>query len=109
MKQIIAVIKPNMLDDVIFALHKIAGFPGGTVADVAQIGTGHDAGKLHAGFDLPEAKRLEIICDDPLVEDIVQTIAREAHTGLSGDGHVAVSPINNAVDIGCFKPPSSSR
>ena len=33
MKRIIAMIKPNMLDDVIFALHRIEEFPGATMTD----------------------------------------------------------------------------
>ena len=35
MKRITAFIKPNMLDDVIFALHKIEEFPGATISDVS--------------------------------------------------------------------------
>ena len=34
MKCIIAFIKPNMLDDVIFVLHKVEDFPGATISDV---------------------------------------------------------------------------
>jgi nitrogen regulatory protein PII len=41
MKRIIAVIKPNMLDDVIFALHQIESFPGATMTDVRGIGFGY--------------------------------------------------------------------
>lgn len=104
MKHIIALIKPNMLDDVIFALHKIEGFPGGTVSGVAQIGTGGHTAKTSPGFGFPETKRLEIICEDSLTDEIVQTLAREGHTGLSDDGYVAVSPVEEILDIGNFQP-----
>ena len=40
MKRIIAMIKPNMLDDVIFALHRIEEFPGATMTDVRGMGRG---------------------------------------------------------------------
>ncbi|NOR10762.1 MAG: GlnB, partial [Desulfovibrionaceae bacterium] len=40
MNRIIAVIKPNMLDDVIFALHKIEDFPGATMTEVRGMGRG---------------------------------------------------------------------
>ncbi len=40
MKRIIAIIKPNMLDDVIFALHQIKDFPGATMTEVRGMGHG---------------------------------------------------------------------
>jgi nitrogen regulatory protein PII len=52
MKRIIGVIKPNMLDDVIFALHQIEDFPGATMTDVRGMGLGfhRHEGKLSVAF-----------------------------------------------------------
>ena len=40
MKRIVAFVKPNMLDDVIFALHEIEDFPGASISEVQGIGSG---------------------------------------------------------------------
>ena len=104
MKRIIALIKPNMLDDVIFALHRIDDFPGASISDVRGIGRGlhiHVDGdrKLKPVFGLPTFVRIEIICPTEQSEEIVSTIAREAHTGLEDDGKIVICPVDNTVCI----------
>lgn len=42
---------------------------------------------------LPESLKLEVICDEALVENIIQLIAREAKTGAPGDGILAIQAV----------------
>lgn len=103
MKRIIAVIKPNMLDDVIFALHQIENFPGATMTDVRGMGLGfrghvkeHDQSP---SFGYPAQVRIEVVCIDDHVNRIVTTIENNARTGKPDDGKIFISPVDGAVRI----------
>jgi len=107
MKRIVAVFKPVMLDAVVFALHRIENFPGGTVSEVQTIGTG---GKRSAnGTDeeptigYPLGIRLEIVCGEDLVEQVLAAIQDNARTGRADDGQVFVSAVERVVPV---SPPS---
>jgi nitrogen regulatory protein PII len=39
------------------------------------------------------------MCEDELVELVISTIEKAAHTGLHGDGKIYVSDIENAIRI----------
>jgi nitrogen regulatory protein P-II 1 len=101
MRRIIAFIKPNMLDDVIFALHGLQDFPGASISEVQDIGRGnhaeHRGAKPLRGFR--KAVRMEIVCPVSQAEKIVETIQRKAHTGLPDDGEIFVSTVNSAVRL----------
>jgi nitrogen regulatory protein PII len=92
-----------MLDDVIFALHQVEDFPGATMMDVRGVGRGmhqHVKEKRERpSFGYPTAVRVEIVCTDALVETLVETIEKNAHTGRPGDGKVFVSPVESALRI----------
>ena len=94
MKRIIAFIKPNMLEDVIFSLHDIEGFPGASISEVKGIGSGSrdhlkhgDRTPFHA---FPKSVRMEIVCTTEQVEEIVAAIREKAHTGVSDDGKIYI-------------------
>ena len=103
MKRIIAFVKPNMLDDVIFALHEVEDFPGASISEVQGIGSGKrdhlehgDRTPFHA---FPRSVGLEIVCAADRVEEIVETIRKNAHTGLPDDGKIYISPVDDAIRI----------
>jgi nitrogen regulatory protein PII len=103
MKRIVAFVKPNMLDDVIFALHEIEDFPGASISEVQGIGSGSrkhlkhgDRTPFHA---FPKSVRMEIVCPADQAETIIKTIEAEAHTGLPDDGKIYVSAVEDAVRI----------
>ncbi len=103
MKLIIATLKPQMLDDVIFALHQIEDFPGATQSSVKGIGKGfhrsdHTKVKL-AGFDYPTYERLEIVCADEMCSEITKVVAETARTGNSDDGRIISVSIDDIVPI----------
>ncbi|MFC1479461.1 P-II family nitrogen regulator [Planctomycetota bacterium] len=103
MKVVISFIRPNMLDDVTFALHRLDGLPGMSVSDIKGFGRRSGKDQNHPqtedliGF-IPYV-RIEIVCGDDLVEQVIETIRQSAHTGLHGDGKMYVGDITQAVRI----------
>lgn len=103
MKMIIAFIKKNKFDDVILALHKIEGLTGASSSEVH--GFGHDRSSPAAGYkseislDFKPHIRLETACHCELVEQVILTIRKAAHTGLQGDGKIYVLPLEEALRI----------
>jgi len=106
MKMIVAVVQPFRLSKVTTALQGIGGFPGVTVTDVRGFGREKsmtEEGARHRVIeDFVEyvAKaRIEIVARDEMVDEIVSTISRVAHTGNRGDGKIFVLPVESAVRI----------
>jgi nitrogen regulatory protein P-II 1 len=42
---------------------------------------------------------VEIICHDQYVDEVIQVLKTEAHTGLRGDGRIFVSDVRRAIRI----------
>ncbi len=103
MKHIISYIKPHRLSKVTLALHKTEGLTGMTVLDVRGFGRGRGNDLPHRIVEdlidyVPHVK-IEIFCKDEMADKIIETIKREAHTGLRGDGKIYVSSVDDAVRI----------
>jgi nitrogen regulatory protein P-II 1 len=43
--------------------------------------------------------KIEIIVPDELAEKVIETVARAAHTGRSGDGKIFVSGVTDVIKI----------
>ena len=106
MKIITAMVQPFMLSRVTGALEDIDSFPGMTVTDVRGFGrekASHARGAPHRVIEdfveYVKKARIEIVAQDQMVDTIVETIVRTAHTGNSGDGKVFVWPVERAVRI----------
>lgn len=106
MKIITAIVQPFMLSKITHALEEIDGFPGMTVTDARGFGrekSAHDKGAPHRVIEdfveYVKKTRIEIVARDEIVEQIVETIARAAHTGNRGDGKVFVWPVERALRI----------
>lgn len=103
MKEIKAYIKPHKLTEVAQALHNIKGLSGMSVNDIKGFGRGRGENEknqiiLDMIAYVPHVK-LEIVCRDELVEEVVSAIEKAAHTGLRGDGKIYVSNVEEAVRI----------
>jgi len=103
MKEIKAYIKPHKLSEVTLALHQVEGITGMSVTDVRGFGRTRTKHAHHRTVDdledyIPHSK-IEIVCKDQLVDKIISTIEKAAHTGLHGDGKIYVSEIKNAIRI----------
>ncbi|MBE0616589.1 MAG: P-II family nitrogen regulator [Proteobacteria bacterium] len=103
MKEIKAYIQKRKLAPVTLALHKIEGLTGLSVTDVRGFGRGRAKDQPHRVVDdlvdYVTGVKLEIVCRDDLVEDVVRAIEQTAHTGLKGDGKIYVSGVEQAVRI----------
>ena len=103
MKEVRAYIKAHRLSEVTLALHEIQGLTGMSVLDSRGFGRGHleESRQEHAedAKDYVANVRIEIICTDQLVERIVTTIQKHAHTGLRGDGKIYIYTVEEAIRI----------
>ncbi len=102
MKKIEAIIKPFKLDEVKEALHEV-GLQGITVVEAKGFGRQKGHTELYRGAEyvvdfLPKVK-LEVICDDEVVERAVEAIMTAARTGRIGDGKIFISPVEDAIRI----------
>lgn len=103
MKEIKAIIRPALLDDVIDVLAALPDLPGVTVSEVMGFGRGRgvEAPFPPEGESVCMAKKmkLEIVVPDALAEKVVSLIERKAHTGNYGDGKVFVINVEETVKI----------
>ncbi|HEU5094713.1 MAG TPA: P-II family nitrogen regulator [Reyranella sp.] len=102
MKMVMAIFKPFKLDEVRDALTSL-GIQGLTVSEVKGFGRQKGQTEIYRGAEyavsfLPKVK-VEVVIDDNLVENAVETIRRAAATGKIGDGKVFVFPVEHAVRI----------
>jgi len=102
MKKIEAVIKPFKLDEVKEALHEV-GLQGITVVEARGFGRQKGHTELYRGAEyvvdfLPKVK-IEVVCEDAIVERAVEAIVGAARTGRIGDGKIFVSSVEEVIRI----------
>ena len=102
MKKIEAIIKPFKLDEVKEALHEV-GLQGITVVEAKGFGRQKGHTELYRGAEyvvdfLPKVK-IEVVCEDTLVERAVEAITNAARTGRIGDGKIFISSVEEAIRI----------
>jgi nitrogen regulatory protein P-II 1 len=102
MKEIRAIIRVEKLREVLDALEE-KGHPGVSVTRIE--GHGRQTGLVEQfrgrefKVDLLPKARLDIVCTDEDVEQMVQTIAENAKTGGIGDGKIFIYPVEGAMRI----------
>ena len=102
MKMIIATIKPFKLEEVREALTQI-GVRGMMVTEIKGFGAQSGHTEIYRGAEysvnfVPKAK-LEIVADDDLADQIVDTITKTARSGKIGDGKVFVLDVEQTVRV----------
>jgi nitrogen regulatory protein P-II 1 len=102
MKKIEAVIKPFKLDEVKEALQEV-GLQGITVMEAKGFGRQKGHSEQHRGPEyvvdfLPKMK-IEVVCEDSVVERAVEAIISAAKTGRIGDGKIFISTIEEVIRI----------
>jgi nitrogen regulatory protein P-II 2 len=102
MKLIMAIIKPFKLDDVREALTPL-GVQGLTVSEVKGFGRQKGQTEIYRGAEyhvsfLPKIK-IEVVVADDLTDQVIEAIAKAAHTGKIGDGKIFVLDIERAMRI----------
>ena len=101
-KKIEAIIKPFKLDEVKEALHEV-GLQGITVVEAKGFGRQKGHTELYRGAEyvvdfLPKVK-IEVVCDDAVLERAVEAIITSARTGRIGDGKIFVSSVEEVIRI----------
>jgi nitrogen regulatory protein P-II 1 len=102
MKKIEAIIKPFKLDDVREALAEV-GITGMTVSEVKGFGRQKGHTELYRGAEymvdfLPKVK-LEIVVNEDVAEQCVDTIVETAQTGKIGDGKIFITDVERVIRI----------
>ena len=102
MKKIEAIIKPFKLSAVKEALHEI-NLSGMTVIDVKGFGRQRGQDGLDINQDYEEefhAKiKIELIVEDSILEQALESIKKAAYSGKIGDGKIFVSNIEQVIRI----------
>ena len=102
MKKIEAIIKPFKLDEVREALSEL-GIMGLTATEVKGFGRQKGHTELYRGAEyvvdfLPKVK-LDVVVTDDMVDKVIDSITKTAHTGKIGDGKIFVMNVEDAVRI----------
>jgi len=102
MKLIMAIIKPFKLDDVREALTPL-GVQGLTVTEVKGFGRQKGQTEIYRGAEyhvsfLPKVK-IEVVVTADLADQVIEAIAKAAHTGKIGDGKIFMFDIERAMRI----------
>ena len=102
MTKIEAIIKPFKLDEVKDALNGI-GIKGMTVSEVKGYGRQKGHTEIYRGaeyvVDFIPKIRLDIIVEDDMVDQVINTIIDKARTGKIGDGKIFVLPVERVVRV----------
>ena len=102
MMLITAVVKPFKLDEVKAAL-EAAGVTGMTITEVQGFGRQRGHTEVYRGAEYEVAFtpkiKVEILVNDALVAEVVDSIAKAARTEKIGDGKVWVTAVDSVVRI----------
>lgn len=112
MKIVTAYVRSQQAAQVVRALHE-AGVHGFTA--YAVHGMSSETSTFLHGLhpfepsNLPESVKIEVICEDEIVVEIVTTIAQVAKTGYPGDGIIAVQHVEKMARIRDLSAPAKER
>lgn len=102
MKLVTAIVKPHRVEEMKDALQEI-GIAGLTLTEVRGYGRQRGHTEVYRGAEytiefVPKA-RLEILCADHRVDEVVDIIIKHGRTGQVGDGKVFVTSVDRLVRI----------
>lgn len=102
MKLVVAIIRPDKVNDVLLALYR-AEVRGLTISRVQGHGGETERVETYRGttvkMELSEKVRLEIGVSDHFVDPTIKAILKAAHTGDVGDGKIFVLPVEKVYRI----------
>ena len=102
MKKVECIIRPFKLDEVREALMEV-GVQGMTVSEVRGFGRQRGHKEIYRGSEytiefVPKLK-LEIVVNEDIVEDVIETVLKTASTGKIGDGKIFITPVDEVIRI----------
>lgn len=102
MKKLEAIIKPFKLDDVKEGLSGL-GVKGLTVGEVKGFGRQRGHREVYRGaeyqVDFISKIKIEVIMNDEMVPEAVNSIQENARTGEIGDGKIFILPVEETIRI----------
>jgi nitrogen regulatory protein P-II 1 len=102
MKEIRAYIRKERAERVIQKLEE-AGVTGMTILDASALAEWADSEAFSFSIQYVQkyssVVKIELVCQKEKVDELVDVIAKNGHTGKSGDGWIFVSDIEKAVRI----------
>ena len=102
MKRVEIITRPYKLDEIKEALTGI-GIQGMTVSEVKGFGRQRGHKEVYRGaeyqVDFVSKVKIEIVIDEDMLDQALETIQIAAKTGKIGDGKIFVSTIDNAIRI----------
>ena len=105
MKEIKAYIRRSHVNEVIDEVQK-AGAPGITVVEVHPVGYGYEPNYFESHSSTVSERyrhwavvKLELVCADEEVENLIKVVQEHSRTGEKGDGMVFVSDVSDAIRI----------
>lgn len=102
MKLVTAIIKPFKLEEVKEAL-RLTGVRGMTVSEVRGFGRQRGHTEVYRGaeyqVDFVPKVRIEVLCDEDQVNQVIDSIMGAARTGKIGDGKIFVQPADQVYRI----------
>ncbi len=111
LKKIEAIIRPAKLEELKAQL-AANGLRGMTVYEVKGRGLQREQKQYYRGqahtIDLFPKMKVEIVCEDECVENIVSIIIKVCRTGEVGDGKIFVYPVERVIRISSREEGSSA-
>jgi nitrogen regulatory protein P-II 1 len=100
MKRVICFVKPHRLELVKSAIAAL-DVTGLSVADVRGTGNSPETSAWAAvgAAPLPIRSRIEVVIPDVLVDDVIEAILRNGHTGEPNDGKIFVEDVQDAIRV----------
>ncbi|HSN11918.1 MAG TPA: P-II family nitrogen regulator [Propionibacteriaceae bacterium] len=102
MKLVTAIVQPEKLEDVQRALvhHGVSGI---TISEVSGYGRQRGHVEVYRGaeftIDFILKVKIEVLADEPDVDELVDVIARACRTGNVGDGKIWVVPVESVTRV----------
>lgn len=103
MKQIKAIIRPEKLSDVRYALEKLDCYNGITIMEIMGQGKQKGITRSWRGekyeIDLIPKVCIELVVKDSEAEKVKDIILKNAHTGEVGDGKIFITQVDEVIRI----------
>ncbi len=102
MKLVTAIVRPHVVDGIRERLEAL-GMQGMTISEVQGFGRQGGHTEIYRGAEykvnfLPKIK-VEVVCDDAFVEEVIESVTKEAGSGKIGDGKIWVTDVSDVIRI----------
>lgn len=102
MKLVTAIVRPHAVDDIKGGLQEL-GIEGLTLSEVRGYGRQRGHTEVYRGaeytVEFVPKMRLEVLCTEDRLDDVVEAIVKYGRSGQVGDGKVFITPVDRVVRI----------